>query len=162
MDRQMIIKRTDSLIPMGISSIGKSLLMLMVGALLVLTSCQTKAQGKVPDEVKAAFQNKYPGENDPDWKKDRNGNYESHFKKDGKHYKADFSPDGNWIETELSIKKKDLPEVIQDLIKAEYSDFEIVEIEEVQHHSKGLFYDVEFKQNGEKKDVEFSADGQVL
>lgn len=136
--------------------------MMVLGLVLVMTSCQSKAQGKVPDQVKASFEIKYPGENDPDWKKDKNGNYESHFKKDGKHYRADFSPKGNWIETEQSIDKDDLPKEIRDIIKAQYDDFKIVEIEKVDHHSKGVFYDVEFKRNGEKKDVEFTASGRVL
>ena len=140
----------------------KSIMMMVMGLVLVLTSCESKAQGKVPDEVRASFEYKYPGENDPDWKKDKNGNYESHFKKDGNHYRADFSPNGDWIETERSLDKDDLPKAVREIIKMQYKDFEIVEIEEVDHHSKGVFYDVEFKRNGEKKDVEFKANGQVL
>lgn len=158
----MIIKSNRSCFRLVLPDIGKSLMMIAVGLVMVLTSCQTRAQGQVPKEVKVSFENKYPGENDPDWKKDKNGNYESHFKKDGKHYRADFSPKGDWIETEQSIDKDDLPKEVRDVIKALYDDFEIVEIEKVDHHSKGVFYDVEFKRNGEKKDVEFAASGLVL
>lgn len=138
----------------------KILIVILFG--LLLFSCETKAQDGVPEEVKASFQAKYPGEDDPDWEKDSNGNYESSFKEDGKHYRADFSPNGDWIETERSMEEKDLPEKVRDIIKDQYGDFEIVEVEEVDHHSKGLFYDVEFKRKGEKKDVEFSPEGQVL
>lgn len=116
----------------------------------------------IPDAVKKSFQSKYPGENDPDWKKDANGNFESHFKMDGVHYRADFSPNGNWVETETSIDEKDLPEVIKAKIKADYNDKEITEIEKVDHHSKGIFYDVEFKQKGKNKDIEFDPSGNVL
>lgn len=125
-------------------------------------SCQTSGKNEIPQEVKTSFKVNYPGENDPDWKKDKNGNFESSFKIDGKHYRADFTPEGAWIETERSIKKKDLPEVIQQLLKTEYDKFNVVEIEEVQHHTKGLFYDVELKKDGEKHDVEFSKDGNVI
>ncbi len=62
----------------------------------------------------------------------------------------------------LDLLKKELPKKVHDIIKEQYGDFEIVEVEEVDHHSKGLFYEVEFKRNGEKKDVEFSPNGQVL
>ncbi|MEB8328742.1 PepSY-like domain-containing protein [Flavobacteriaceae bacterium KMM 6897] len=162
MGRQMIIERKKGCIMTVYPGMGKTLLMMFIGLGLMMISCQSKAQDQVPKEVKTAFQQKYPGENDPDWKKDKNENYESHFKIEGKHYRADFSPNGDWIETERSIDRDDLPEKVQERIKAEYGDFEIVEIEEVEHHSKGIFYDVEFKRNGEKKDVEFKADGQVL
>ncbi len=161
MDKQMIIKMKKSTMGSVFQGMGKSLVMI-AGLVMVLTACQTKAQGQVPDEVKASFESKYPGENDPDWKKDSNGNYESKFKKDGKHYRADFSPNGDWIETEQSIDKDDLPKIVRDLIKEQFDDYEIVEIEKVDHHSKGVFYDVEFKRDGEKKDIEFTADGRRL
>ena len=126
--------------------------------LFSLTGCAQKT----PDAVQSAFDKKYPQENSPEWEVDSNGNFEASFKKKGEKYRADFSPEGKWIETERSIKKKDLPEVIQDIIKNEYADEDLVEIEEVDHHSKGRFYDVEFKAKGKNMDVEFNAKGQVI
>jgi len=124
----------------------------------IFSSCQAQA----PDEVKIGFEKKYPGEKHSKWKVDRNGNFESHFKKDGKEYCADFTPQGEWIETERSIKKKELPELVRQKLKADYDDFEIVELEETRHHSKGLFYDVELKKDGKKQDVEFNVNGKIL
>lgn len=125
-------------------------------------NCQNTVNAQAPDAVKETFQNLYPGENDPDWEKDSNGNYESHFKIDGIKYRADFSPDGKWIETETSIGKDDLPEAIKEVIKSKYNDEEITEIEKVEHHSKGLFYDVEFKKKGKNMDVEFRSNGEII
>lgn len=131
-------------------------------------ACQDKSETKkqkkddVPEAVRNNFKSKYPGENDPDWKKDSNGNFESNFKMDGVSYRADFKPDGNWIETETSIDKNELPDVIQSKIASDYSDYSITEIEKVEHHSKGTFYDVEFKQKGKNKDVEFDISGNVI
>ncbi|MFT4832224.1 MAG: hypothetical protein ACI815_001876 [Psychroserpens sp.] len=81
--------------------------------------------------------------------------------RNGKERKFPLS-NGDWIETEWGIDGDDLPEKVRELIKAQYGDFEIVEIEEAEHHLKCIFYDVEFKRNGEKKDIEFRADGQEL
>ncbi|WP_010521498.1 hypothetical protein [Aquimarina agarivorans] len=64
------------------------------------------AQKKAPKAVKRTFKKMYPNENDPDWRVDKNDYYESHFKKKGIHYRADFLSDGTWIETENNIKKK--------------------------------------------------------
>lgn len=127
----------------------------------IVTSCTDKVSGQTPEAVKTSFQTKYPGENDPDWEVDANGNYESHFKIDGIKYRADFKPDGSWIETETSIDKKDLPKAIKDKIEKDF-DGKITEIEKVEHHSKGTFYDVEFKQKGKNKDVEFKANGEII
>jgi len=128
---------------------------------LPLIACNALQEG-IPDAVKAAFAKKYPGENDPDWFFDKNGNYEAKFKKDGIHYRADFTPQGVWVETETNIKEKELPKAIKKVIKEKYDDLKIAEIEKVESNAKGLFYDVEFKVNGTKKDVEFNASGQIL
>jgi len=140
----------------------KNILLLLTFLSYSFICCTNQVKGQTPEAVKAAFQKKYPDENDPDWTVDKNGNFESKFKKNGEHYRADFSPEGKWIETERNIKKKDLPQAVQDRIKDDYDDIKIYEIEEVQHHSKGIFYDVEFKIDGKKKDVEINAAGIII
>ncbi|WP_339844184.1 PepSY-like domain-containing protein [uncultured Dokdonia sp.] len=120
---------------------------------------QNSKKGYAPETVKKTFQAKYPGENDPDWHVDSNGNYESRFRIDGVRHRADFSPNGSWIETEVSIEKDDLPKVVQKAIDDNYSDEEITEIERVQSAEKGLFYDVEFKRKGKNMDIEFNESG---
>ncbi len=137
-----------------------SLLITLI-CLIFICSCNQSVNSQAPEAVKKTFQAKYPGEDDPDWEKDSHGNYESHFKIDGVKYRADFKPNGRWIETETSIDKKDLPEAIRHKIENDF-DGEITEIEKVDHHSKGIFYDVEFKQKGKNKDIEFKADGTVI
>ena len=129
---------------------------------LFFFSCQTKAQERTPEVVKQSFKAKYPEENDSNWHMDKNGNFETHFKKGDDNFRADFAPDGKWIETEESIKKKKLPKPVFSKLEADYSDYKIVEIEKVDHHSKGLFYDVELKKDGEKTDVEFTSNGNII
>lgn len=124
--------------------------------------CKQKANGQAPEAVQSAFEKKYPGENDPDWHKDAHGYYESHFKIDGIKYRADFNANGTWVETETNIDPKDLPKVIKDKIETLFDDMEITEVEKVEHHSKGTFYDVEFKQKGKNKDVEFKPNGEII
>jgi len=129
--------------------------------ILTLFNCN-QASGQAPDAVQQAFEKKYPGENDPDWEIDANGNYEAHFKKKGEKYRADFSPNGQWIETENSIKNKELPKAIKKVIKDKYKSEEITEVEHVTSAKKGEFYDVEFKQKGKNMDIEFRADGTII
>ena len=116
----------------------------------------------VPRVVQKSFEKKYPYEKSPKWEIDDHGYYEAGFKDNGIKYRADFMPNGAWIETENSIKKKDLPKVIQDIIKVAYRHYEIAEIEHVSSAEKGIFYDVEFKQKGKNKDVEFDPSGRIL
>lgn len=130
--------------------------------LITFISYSSNAQKKAPKAVQTSFEQKYPGENDPDWHTDKNGFYESHFKIKGKHYRADFRKNGQWVETERNIKKEDLPKAVKQVLNDKYKNVKIYEIEEVTHHSKGFFYDVELKINGKKKDIEFLKDGTIL
>ncbi|WP_300442036.1 PepSY-like domain-containing protein [Christiangramia sp.] len=129
-----------------------------------LISCQERKKNreKVPEAVQRNFQKKYPGENDPDWKQDDHGYWESHFKMNGEKYRADFNADGTWIETENDIKKKELPEAIKKVIREKYSEYEIAEVEQVDSAEKGKFYDVEFKQKGKNMDVMFRENGTII
>ncbi len=135
---------------------------IIILALGLVFSCNTATKAQAPEAVKKTFQAKYPGENDPDWHKDSHNNYEANFKIDGIKYRADFKKNGAWIETETSIKKKDLPKLIKQAIKDNYGSEDITEIEKVESATKGLFYDVEFKQKGKNMDVEFRKDGSII
>lgn len=127
----------------------------MMTAIVSLTQV-TMLHGQAPKQVQETFEKMYPGENDPDWHLDKNGNYESNFKIKGIKYRADFRPNGQWIETENSISKKNLPYAIRKQIKKKYAKYKIVEVEKVEHYQKGFFYDVEFKHKKKKFDVEFT------
>lgn len=134
-------------------------LVLIIGS-VGFTNCQETVT--IPEVVTKTFQQKYVGETSPNWEIDAHGNYEAHFKQKGIKYRADFTPQGKWIETETSIDKKDLPKVIKEKLKKDFDYYNISEVEKVEHHSKGLFYDVEFKQKGKNIDVEFDAAGNLL
>ena len=140
-----------------------SFLSLLLLTVTLFLNCKqpTKSQ-EVPEAVSLNFMKMYPGENDPGWHTDAHGYYEANFKQGGIKYRADYHKNGDWIETETSIKKKELPKAIRKVIKERFAHLEITEVEKVQSASKGLFYDVEFKRKGKNKDIEFREDGTVL
>lgn len=137
---------------------------LLLCLLFFTISCEDvpNSNEEVPEVVKKAFRDKYPDEHNEKWNVDRNNNYEAKFKEDGETYKADFTPAGVWVETELSLKKKDLPEAVLESIKRDYDDYKIVEIEKTDHPKKGIFYDIEFKKDGKKFDIEYNKDGVFI
>jgi len=135
---------------------------LLVFMVSFLACQQVLTSQEAPQAVQDNFNKMYPGEDNPNWHVDAHGYYEAHFKKDGIKYRADYNEDGSWYETETSIKVKELPKAIRKVIEEQYAHLEISEVEKVQHHSKGLFYDVEFKRKGKNKDIEFKEDGTIL
>lgn len=136
---------------------------------LLFSACATGAaegqatDGKVPAAVLEGFAAQYPNEKSPRWERDRNGSYEAKFRLLGEKVRADFTPAGVWIETERSIKWKDLPDAVQEAIEEEYDRDDIEELEYTVSAEKGRFYDVEIDPKGEKKfDVEYREDGEKI
>lgn len=122
-----------------------------------------EAQGEVPAQgAEVAFKKQYPNAEKVSWDLDTNGYHEASFTMDGEKYRADYTAQGKWIETESSLKFGKLPKAVQDVITAQHDKDDITEIERVDHASKGVFYDVEFKQKGKNRDIEIREDGEII
>ena len=125
---------------------------ILLAAIIALTGC-SKVQ--TPDIVKVTFEKKYPEAVEISWNEDRNDMHEAHFRLEGEKYRADFLPDGTWIETEQSLEWEELPDKVQDVFKSKTkcNGDDIIEIEYVDHYEMGLFFDIEYKKKGKKKDI---------
>lgn len=139
----------------------QSLFILLILPMMFI-SCGISQEGEIPKAVIEAFEAKYPNEKSPSWSVDSHGYFEAKFKKDGESFRADFDKSGSWIETENDMKFSDLPEAVQNIIKAQFDKDDISEIEGVDHPTKGRFYDIEFKQKGKNRDVEINAAGEII
>jgi SHS2 domain-containing protein len=128
---------------------------------MMLFSCGMPI-GDPTEEVLKTFQQKYPDVEEVKWNIDKNGMFEAKFKVYGEKYRADFLPTGKWIETENDLKYDHLPKAVRDAIERDFDKDDIEEIEQVVHHEKGIFYDVEFDIKGGKMDIEFNAIGQQI
>ena len=135
-------------------------------AALLIVSCHASpasAQKYAPEAVKQTFARLYPDAKQVDWRTDRNDNYEAHFRLQGTKLRADFTPAGEWVETEQNVDWDDLPQAVQEAINENYDKDDVVELEYTDSATKGKFYDVELDPKGEKKfDVEYRSDGSKL
>lgn len=112
--------------------------------------------------AKEAFEKQYPNAEDVEWTTDANGYFEAGFKMNGEKYRADYTKKGEWIETESSLKFKDLPDAVKKVMKDKFDVDDVTEVERVEHSSRGTFYDVEFKKKGKNYDVEVREDGEII
>lgn len=138
---------------------------IFLSLLFLMTAACTNAQVSEVErrKMETKFKAKYPDAKKVSWAKDSNGNYEAKFEQNDEKYRADFSPTGDWIETENNIKFKHLPKAVQEAIERDFDKDDIEEIEQVNHYQKGIFYDVEFDAKGSKKiDIEFNGLGKII
>jgi hypothetical protein len=138
----------------------KSCLVNTVFCLLAASACY--AQGlqasEVPDSVRFAFLQKYPGVTDVQWEKD-NGNYKAAWKdKSGDTYAIHFTATGCLIHVVKAIPASLLPKSVLAYLKKQFKSVSSMQTCEVIDSKGDLFYEVAFNEN----DLLFDAKGKFL
>ncbi|MCB0855151.1 MAG: PepSY-like domain-containing protein [Bacteroidetes bacterium] len=124
-------------------------------------SCaQTSENQHVPEKVKTAFSQKFPKAKKVKWEKENESEWEAEFKMDGKEYSANFSLNGDWMETEYEIKESAIPANIKTILDNNFSNYEIEEAE-MAETSSGNSYEFEIEQGEEVFEVVIDAQGNV-
>ncbi|QSJ16871.1 PepSY-like domain-containing protein [Nostoc sp. UHCC 0702] len=123
--------------------------LLLAGAILILSACHSS---EVPQTVQSAFLKKYPGVL-PDWEPQAYG-YEAVFIDKGIEYEAEFSQDGQWLETEYEVLETQFPLIVLEQIRQKYPDYVITK-REIELTPQGTFYEVEVERGDEEIELYF-------
>ena len=123
--------------------------LLSAGAILILSACNSS---EVPQTVQSAFLTRYPGVS-PRWEPQPYG-YEAVFTKDRIEYEAEFSQDGQWLETEYEVLETQFPMIVLEQIRQKYPDYAITK-REIELTPQGTFYEVEVQRGDEEIELYF-------
>ncbi|UXX78687.1 PepSY-like domain-containing protein [Reichenbachiella carrageenanivorans] len=123
-------------------------------------SCDQNKEGNTPEQVKAAFAEKFPEVKEAEWERENETEWEAEFDMDGKEYSANFTNKGEWMETEYAIKASDISEDIHAILATNFSDFEIEEAEIVET-PQGQSYEFEIEQGETEYEVAIDANGNL-
>lgn len=132
---------------------------LLLTAALTLSSF---AEIVVPDVVLEAFRQRYPSVTTPSWELDTNGYYEAHYRIDDVKYRADFTKEGIWTDTETNVDFNELPSDVRSAFLLKYNSEAFRSAEAVDSATKGKFYNVEVFNGTSKINVMFAGDGKIL
>jgi hypothetical protein len=140
------------------------MIFVMVFSIMTFTACGQKPN--VPANVKKTFEQKVPDAKDVEWEYDSEDKlWEVEYEMGKAEFTSAFDENGKWVETEKKIKFAELPETVKATLKADYSDYEVEEVEYVETPD-GKFYEVEVELEKDDKEVEFellfSTDGKVV
>lgn len=117
---------------------------------------------EVPQAVLDAFNEKYPTATKAKWEQEDDGNFEVEFKMSSNKYEATFTIEGNWLETEKEIKVKELPAGVLESFKATFPKGKIKEAKYIESATRGILYEVEFKEGKIKKEALFDERGKYI
>jgi hypothetical protein len=123
---------------------------------------ETMNLDQVPSAVQQAFADAHPNTK-VKWEAEDNGIFEAEFKMDGEEASANYSANGELMETEVEIRKKTLPASVLAAIAAQFPDHEIEEAVRITYPDGRIAYEAELEDKDDKKfDAIFSADGTLL
>jgi hypothetical protein len=141
---------------------------LMISAIIICAMTFTAYGQKtdVPASVKKAFEQKVSNAEDVEWEYDSEDKlWEVEYEISKDEFTSAFDENGKWVETEKEIKFYELPEAVKATLKADYSDYEVEEVEFVETPD-GKYYEVEVELEKDDKELEFeltiSPDGKVI
>ncbi len=118
----------------------------------------------VPALVKIAFEQKISNAKDVEWEYDKEDKlWEVEYMIGKDEFTSAFDENGKWEETEKEINFSDLPEPVKASLKADFTDYEVDEVEFVETPD-GEFYEVELEKDNKKEVLELliSPDGKVV
>lgn len=121
---------------------------------------ETEEVGGTPENIIATFQSKYPNATDVEWEEE-DGKWEVEFELDGVEYEAEFDENGEWIETEHEIEVSEIPDVIQNTLDGEYTEYAILEVEKYDSR-EGAFYEIKLQKGGKIEEAKFYPNGKIM
>lgn len=123
------------------------------------TSLSASCQLKVTDAAKKAFATMFPTATNVKWENENATEYEANFKLNNVAVSANFKHDGTWVETETTIKTKELPAAVTNAINTKYPGAAYTRAEKIEKPGGKVLYETVIKMNGKNKEIEINSDG---
>lgn len=109
----------------------------------------------VPQAVKDAFAEKFPGVTVQKWEME--AEYEAEFKTAGREVEVNFYPDGNIAQIEYEIDVDEIPDAVKGAVAKHYPHCEIEEAERVEKGDGTILYEIDLS-----FEVHLTPDGKVV
>lgn len=138
--------------------------LLAFASLGAMTACDDDDKGsvRVPDAVRSAFDEKFPGAARVEWS-GRGGYMVADFHEAGKDMQAWFDAAGKWFMTEEDVPFEQLPEAVRTAFAAgEYAQWRVDDVDKLMRDAMETVYVIEVEQDEREFDLYYSELGVLL
>ena len=121
----------------------------------------TQGKNKLPEEVKIAFEKKFPYAEKTKWNKGNDKEWEVEFMIKNKFYSCNFLSDGSWKDTETALRKEELPKEILNSFRTVYPNYKIEKLIKLESVT-GIIYKIIATNNKETLEFIYSVEGKLV
>ena len=134
---------------------------LLIVTIVLFAGTVFAQETEVPTVVKAKFQELYPKAEEVNWDVE-GSNFEVSFEsEEDVDISLLFDGNGNILETETEVEKKDLPAAVKESLEKDFSDWEITELAKIVSDGKTI-YEAELEKGEKQIDAILSPDGKLV
>ena len=128
---------------------------------MVVGSGVRAQKNKVPDAAQKSFNKKFPAATNISWDKEAKDNFEVSFIIEGKKGSANFSGEGEWLETEMPVAVAAVPPLVKDAFTKAVPGALIHTVYLVESKGGKTEYEIEYRLKGRNKEAKFSPEGKI-
>ena len=120
-------------------------------------------KSQAPEKVKNLFKLKFANATHVKWEKEGSKEFEASFMLNGKACSANFTAEGECVETEIPILLSELPDMVKDAFYSKYGkDRVIIAIAQIVQKNHPMQYEIEYKAGKKTKEALFTGKGEQL
>ena len=135
---------------------------IFVALALVCLYATSFAQSKTPTAVITAFNQKFPNASKVKWDKENDKEYEAGFQWKGIKHSANFSNNGEWLETESPTTFAKLPMKVQNSFNANHKNSRVTAVAQIETSTGKTKFEIEFMQGAKTVEVFYDENGNEI